>query len=203
MNYSQNNEQEVILNYFGDKVGTLLSIGENDGETLSNSRALILNGWAAELVEPAPLTYAKLKELYVTNDKVNTIECAICDYTGLLSFWVSGEHLGKGDSALLSTLSLADKQKWEHTTTWNEVTVMAFSFTDFMKNRIDRKYDFITIDAEGYDYKILEQMDLLELGCSCLCIEWNGKDFELYDEYMKKFNMKLIYENAENLIYIV
>ena len=98
-NFSQNQEQEIILNYFGDKVGTLLSIGENDGETLSNSRALILNGWSADLVEPAPLTYKKLNDLYITNDKVSTIECAICDYTGLLSFWVSGEHLGKGDSA--------------------------------------------------------------------------------------------------------
>ncbi len=38
-NYSQNQEQQVILDYFGNKVGRLLSIGENDGETLSNSRA--------------------------------------------------------------------------------------------------------------------------------------------------------------------
>ena len=202
-NFSQNQEQEIILNYFGDKVGTLLSIGENDGETLSNSRALILNGWSADLVEPAPLTYKKLNDLYITNDKVSTIECAICDYTGLLSFWVSGEHLGKGDSALLSTLSLADKQKWEHTTTWNEVTVMAFTFTDFMKNRIERKYDFITIDAEGYDYKILEQIDLLDLGCSCICIEHNSVEKQKYIDYLTKFNMRVIYQNAENLIAVV
>lgn len=202
-NFSQNQEQEVILNYFGGKVGTLLSIGENDGETLSNSRALILNGWAADLVEPAPLAYKKLNELYITNPNVNTIEAAICDYSGLMSFWVSGEHLGKGDSALLSTLSLADKQKWESTTTWNEVTVRTLTFADFMKNRIDTKYDFISIDAEGYDYKILEQMDLLDLGCSCVCVEHNSVETQKYIDYLNKFNMKVIYQNAENIIAVV
>lgn len=202
-NFSQNNEQEIILNYFGDKVGTLLSIGENDGVTLSNSRALILNGWSADLVEPAPIPMSNLKQIYLHNKKVNLIEAAICDYTGLMSFWISGTHLGTGDSALLSTLSLADKQKWEHTTTWNEVTVMAFTFTDFMKNRIERKYDFITIDAEGYDYKILEQMDLLDLGCSCLCIEHNGVEKQKYIDYLTKFNMRVIYQNNENLIAVV
>jgi len=86
-NYSQNQEQQVILDYFGNKVGRLLEIGSNDGETLSNSRALILNGWAADLVEPAPIPLEKLKNLYVTNRDVNIIESAICEYTGIMSFY--------------------------------------------------------------------------------------------------------------------
>ena len=44
IDYTQQLEQDVILNYFENKEhGILLDIGANDGETFSNSRALILN----------------------------------------------------------------------------------------------------------------------------------------------------------------
>lgn len=198
--YSQNNEQEIILNYFGDKTGSLLDIGANDGETLSNTRQLILNGWSADLVEPAPVPFRKLTELYSENDKVNLFDIAICDYSGMMNFFVSGEHLGKGDCGLLSTLSLADKQKWQASTTYNEITVGTFSWEDFYKHRSRPSYDFISIDAEGYDLKILEQMDLLELGCSMVCVEHNGIDTHKYIDYLKKYNLVVKLVNAENII---
>ena len=202
-NYSQNLEQEVILNYFGDKVGRLLDVGANDGETLSNSRALILKGWAADLVEPAPIPLMKLKQLYLDNKDVRIVDAAICDYTGIMSFWSSGTHLGKDDTDLVSTLSLADKQKWEATTTWKEITIDTYSFDTYLALMDFPKYDFISIDAEGYDYKILEQMDLLDLGCSCICIEHNSVETQKYIDYLTKFNMRVIYQNAENLIAVV
>jgi FkbM family methyltransferase len=202
-NFSQNSEQEVILNYFGDKVGTLLSIGENDGVTLSNSRALILNGWSADLVEPAPIPLMKLKELYIHNKDVNIIDAAICDYTGIMSFWSSGTHLGKDDTDLVSTLSLADKQKWESTTTWKEITINTYSWADYMKLKGYPHYDFISIDAEGYDLKILQQMDLLDLECSMLCIEHNGTILNEVTEICNKFGMKQLLLNNENVIFAI
>jgi len=60
--YSQNNEEDVILNYFGSFVGTFLDCGANDGVTLSNTRALAERGWCGVLVEPSPKAYARLKE---------------------------------------------------------------------------------------------------------------------------------------------
>jgi len=58
MRYSQNNEQEIIENFFKRQENegsdlVLLSIGENDGKTLSNSLACIERGWRATLVEPS------------------------------------------------------------------------------------------------------------------------------------------------------
>ena len=202
-NFSQNNEQSIILNYFGNKVGRLLDIGANDGETLSNSRALILKGWAADLVEPAPIPLQKLKNLYVTNHDVNIIDSAICDYTGIMSFYSSGNHLGKGDTDLVSTLSLADKQKWEKTTTWNEITISTLSWDDFVKQRGYPYYDFISIDAEGYDLKILEQMDLIDLRCSMLCVEHNGTILKEITKICTKFGMKQILLNNENVIFAI
>ncbi len=45
------NEEQVILDYFGNKIGNLLDIGANDGITLSNSRKLIELGWSGDLIE--------------------------------------------------------------------------------------------------------------------------------------------------------
>jgi len=202
-NYSQNNEQEIILNYFGSKIGRLLDIGANDGVTLSNSRALILNGWSADLVEPAPIPMSNLKQIYLHNKDINLIEAAICDYTGIMSFYSSGNHLGKGDTDLVSTLSLADKQKWEHTTTWNEITISTLSWDDFIKRQGYPHYDFISIDAEGYDLKILEQMDLLDLGCLMICIEHNGEILNEVTKICTKFGMKQMLLNAENVIFAI
>jgi len=202
-NYSQNNEQQVILDYFGNKVGKLLSIGENDGETLSNSRALILNGWAADLVEPMPIPLEKLRKLYEGNAEINIIDSAIADHTGISVMFSSGNHLGKGDTDLVSTLSLEDKKKWESTTTWNEITVNTLKWDDFIKQRSYPHYDFISIDAEGYDLKILEQMDLLDLGCSMVCIEHNGTILNEITKICTKFGMKQMLLNAENVIFAI
>lgn len=49
MGYSQGNEEEVILNYFGDFKGVFLSIGENNGIDLSNVRQLAVDGWSNEI----------------------------------------------------------------------------------------------------------------------------------------------------------
>jgi FkbM family methyltransferase len=181
----------------------LLDIGANDGVTLSNSRALILNGWAADLVEPAPIPMMNLKQIYLHNKDINLIEAAICDYTGISVMFSSGNHLGKGDTDLVSTLSLADKQKWEHTTTWKEITINTLKWDDFIKKQGYPHYDFISIDAEGYDLTILKQMDLLDLGCSMVCIEHNGTILKSVTEICTKFGMKQLLLNAENVIFAI
>ena len=80
--YSQNNEDIIIQNYFKDFTGRLLSIGENDGVTLSNVRALIEKGWQGDLVEPSPSAYSMLEMLYKDNDNVTTHKLAIADKNG-------------------------------------------------------------------------------------------------------------------------
>ncbi len=61
-------------------------------------------------------------------------------------------------------------------------------------------YDFINIDAEGYDLSILKQIDLIEVGCSCLCIEHNGHQYNDIMRELRKYNMKTLLVNNENLI---
>lgn len=195
--YSQNNEEQIIVDYFGNKIGNLLDIGANDGITFSNSRKLLELGWSGELIEPAQIPYNKLKTLYKDNKKVKIHNIAISDLRGELTFYSSGQHVGNGDTDLLSTLSITDKQKWENSTIYQESKVQSFKWIDFYNWQI---YDFINIDAEGYDLSILKQMDLKELGCKCLCIEHNGHQYNDIMRELRRYNMKTLLVNNENLI---
>jgi FkbM family methyltransferase len=197
--YSQNNEEQIILDYFKDFKGHLLDIGANDGITLSNSRKLIELSWTGDLVEPSPNAFQKLKKLYSRKKKTKVHNIAIADKSETMTFYVSGEHLGNGDSDLLSTLSLKDKQKWESTTDYKTIEVQALTFKDF--NTLNTKYDFINIDVEGLDVEVLKQLDLNELECKCLCIEHNGTNLNAINTEMSKYNFKVIGQNLENIIY--
>ena len=200
MTYSQNNEQEIIIEHAPIK-GTLLSVGENEGTFLSNVRQLILNGYTAFLVEPAATPYKKLAELYKDNGMVWTFNVAIAEKNGTQTFYESGEHLGKGDTGLLSTLDPNEKERWVGTE-FIETKVECWDFKTLLSHCPVQTFDVISIDAEAKDYAILSQMNLTELGCKVLIVETNSIEDFKYVDYCKNFGMRLVLKNAENLIFV-
>ena len=195
--YSQNSEDIVIQNYFAGYVGRLLSIGENDGMTLSNARALIENGWAADLVEPSPTAYAMLEMLYKGSEAVKTHNVAIADKNGTVTLLDMGSHLGRGDTSLLSTLIPSETSRWVGTE-FKPVKVKAVTYAKFTKGK--PSYDFISIDAEGMDLEILKQVDFTNV--KCICVEWNNNQTTaaaFRAIVPERFNE--IYRSLENIIY--
>lgn len=208
MNYSQNNEQEIILNYFDKFIerhghpGALLSIGENDGYHLSNVLAMIERGWKGILVEPSPIAFLKLQELHRSRSGIFCYQVAIADGTGPMPFFDSDSHLKDGDTSLLSTLKKTETKRWSGVQTFDEIMVDAQTFKDFMEDKPIQTFDLISIDAEGMDLTILKQIDLVKTKTSMVIVEWNGNDFTEFDDYFKFNFFKLHHKNAENLIYI-
>lgn len=183
MVYSQNNEQEVILNFFNGFTGKLIDIGANDGKTFSNSKALIDLGWSANLYEPSPGAYKACKELHKDNKNVKVHNYAVSDSDGEMKFYDCAD-------SLLSSTNKKLAQSWKSKIT--EIKVKAIPYPD-------KKADFITIDAESMDLIILKQIDLTDV--KLLCIE-HGNSFE--DEikkYCSSFGMnKVLLRNHENII---
>jgi FkbM family methyltransferase len=194
-NYSQNQEDIIVQNYFQGYIGKLLSIGENDGITLSNSRALIELGWKADLVEPSPTAYKMLENLYKKNDNVTTHKVAIGKRNGFTQLFDMGTHLGRGDTSLLSTIKEKEMERWRGTE-FKPVKVKVMTYDKFTQET----YDFISIDAEGMDIDILKQINLD--GVKCLCIEYNNDrhaEAEIRGLVPERF--KEIYRSLENLVY--
>lgn len=199
MNYSQNQEQEHILKYFGDFKGTFLDVGANDGQTLSNTRALTELGWSGVLVEPAPIAYAKLKQLYSGNKGIYTYNCAIGDHNGNGTLFDSGTLLKSGDTSLVSTLVEEEKKRFQSVLSYTPIEVQVYRWKTFLNRLTIKKFDFVTIDAEGFDLSILEQMDISDV--KLLCIEFNGHETlkARFTEIMQGF--KIIYTSAENILF--
>jgi FkbM family methyltransferase len=196
--YSQNAEEEIILKYFGGKVGSYISIGENDGITLSNVRKLAELGWTGVNVEPSPTAFKMLIENTKHFKNVKNYNFALGTTNGNVKFFDSGSHLGNGDHGLVSTMVFEERNRWkkEHFT---EIEVKCFRWKTFLNRLSVKEFDFISMDIEGMEIELLKQMDLRTT--SLVCLEWNSKPEVKaeFDKLMIGFN--IIYTSPENLIY--
>lgn len=199
--YAQNLEDKFVHEYFGNYKGNLLEIGANTGTFLSNSLALINLGWSATLLEPGE-TCVDLMYLHEKNDKVTVHNFGIGDKNTYSIFYESGAHVpGGSDKGLVSTVDFEETKRWSGVE-YKKTEILLKTFETFYEGIGKPKFDFISIDAEGFDWIILQQIDLEVVGCRCLIIEWNGNP-ELstkFTQYCKGF--KLAHINNENLIFV-
>lgn len=201
ISYSQNREDIFVLDYFKGFKGTLLEIGANDGQTLSNSLLLIENGWKAHLVEPGHV-YTDLSMLHANNPRVTLYNFGIGNSDSVVPFFESGAHVKNGnDRALVSSVDYSETERWRNTgVEFIEHNIQLVSWETFTAERI--AFDFISIDAEGMDGEILQQIDLTLT--SCLIIEWNSiPALQIqFTDYCGLYGLKLAHMNNENLIFV-
>lgn len=201
MSYSQNREQEIILDYFKDKTGRFIDIGANDGITLSNTRALAELGWCGVLVEPSPKAFHKLKQLYSTDTKkcFYLYNVALSTKNGKIDLFESGELLHTGDVGLVSTLHKSETKRFERTVRYETITVDCFRWKTFLNRLYIKDFDFVSIDIEGEELAVMEQMDFSKT--QMICVETNGsaEKKEALEKMLPDF--KIIYTSPENLIF--
>lgn len=200
--FSQNQEDEIIHRYFGSYQGTFLDLGANDGITLSNTYALVLKGWRGTLVEASPKAFDRLSFNLSRPDDLCLLHTAIGTHNGKTILHQSGDHLGKGDVALLSTTKQSELDRWLDEV-FDEVSVPCVNWSTLLGLSKYKTFDFISMDIEGMELEVLPQMDLKALGCKLLCVEFNGKDKDKYDAIVIPQGYTLIHKNGENLIYAV
>ena len=203
--YSQRCEEQVITDYFKDYKGTLLDCGANNGIIFSNSRALVEKGWSAALVEPCSITFT---ELMINNAHYKNTWCrnvAIGTFNGHADFYESGSLINGHDYSLVSTLKVSETQRWktvkepgQTVVDYKKTKVHVVDWKTFLRSSPYKQFDFITIDIEGMELEVLRQMDIKELGCKLICIEYSGRDQEDFDQLIP---MPVIYKNRTNIIY--
>lgn len=199
--YSQNNEQQIILNHFGEFKGHLLDLGANDGETFSNSLKAIQKGWSADLIEASPETFKRLQTLHNGNDNVKCHNVAVSNIDGKIRFYESGTLLGGNDKSLVSTCNPNELKRWPDVQ-FTEISVDSLTFAGLLNQTKSTKFDLITIDIEGVDWLVLNQMNLNDLGCKMIIVETNGVETLKYVNYCKQFGFQTLSTNAENLIMV-
>lgn len=197
-NYSQNNEQQVIVDYF-DKTnlsghgGKFIEIGAFDAFVFSNTRALFEKGWTGVMVEPSPKCFSGLKEVYSNEMRINLVNAAIMPTDGTITL-----HEASGDA--ISTTDLAHKDKWERNgVKYNEIIVEGISMQRFL-NQYGANTDFLSLDTEGTNYELFNLLpsDFLHR-LKLICIEHDNNHVEIMNK-LSAFGFRQLSLNGENLI---
>lgn len=206
--FSQNKEEQIILEYFGDFVGTFADLGCNDGQTFSNTRALALRGWKGVLIDPHPEAIQRCRELYKGYKGLYFYEYAISEHNGKKPINASGPLCTASDIGLVSTFHSHEMDRFKSKVDYNPIEVLTYKWKTALNRWTIRRFDMISIDVEGGEilktktgekYSILNDIDLTET--KLVCIETNGnQEFKiLHERHLEGF--KLIYTSGENLIY--
>lgn len=221
--FSQNNEQQLIQNYFKDEPGILFDIGAADGITFSNSRRCLLDGWKGFLVEPGKNSYAKLKTLYEDNDNIKTFNFGIGDSNETKEFYEATYFPFDVEQGISNYSTVDDREncglngtfKTEYYqffanngVTYNTYVTKLVTFDQFHALTDYSKCDLLLIDTSGtYDYQILEQIDFNALGIKMFITAWSWKDIPDADEAVKYIKLaksngfRLLDANDDNLIF--
>lgn len=201
--HSQNKEEEHILNYFGDYVGTFLDLGCNDCETFSNTRALALKGWKGVLVDASPKAIERCKNLYKGRKGIYIYDYAITGHMGKEIFHESSSLISSRDVGLVSTFHDSEMSRFKTTVQYTPIEVKTLKWKTALNRWQIKSFDCISLDIEGDELNVLPDMDLSEV--KLLCIEWNSKEDlkKQYLYYTSKYGLdKIIYTSGENLIIV-
>lgn len=190
--YSQNDEEKVILEYFGDKKdGKFLDLGAYDGKTFSNTLALAERGWSGVCVEASPQCFVSLQTTYRGNDKVKLVCCAVGDVSEptLQVFHDSG--------GAVASLNEEHCLKWkDHQTDFMDIHAPVFPFSKFIGD-----FDFVDIDVEGISMVCTKDL-LPSIDASLWCVEYDSPiDVETLKNIFKQKGYDLIHKTGENLIF--
>lgn len=145
---SQINQDLFALLYFQFKrSGYFVEVGANDGYNLSNTLLLEAEyNWNGLLIEANPKYEHSLK-----TRKANVEICAVSDQTGRVTFVDGGLYGGISHHL--------DKTHETKLVGAKEISVYSTSITELLrKNSAPKIIDFISIDVEGCETTIVDQM---------------------------------------------
>lgn len=194
--FSQQDEEVYIVRFFENtKEGRFLDIGAHDGQTFSTTRQLALQGWGGVCVEPSPSVFPALQKRYQNNPKIQTLEYAVSDITGVIDFWDS-------DGDLVSSINQEHIRAWAakgwhfKKTQVNTLTVPA------LFELVGYDFNFINLDVEGTNLNVFSQFPFAKLEkTKMICVEFEHKEQQML-ELTKSYGFRLLHKTPENLLLI-
>lgn len=206
MDYSQNGEQEIILQYFGDFVGRFLEIGACDGLLVSNTLALVERGWSGLMVEPSPRAFIALRDRHGSNPKLTLVHAAAGGDYGLVKFWEESTIGG------YSTTEQANRVKWRHLVAFAPPFYVPMIPVSSLLHNFPGPIDFLSIDTEGTSVDIflafpfggglVERFGGNEPKPRAICVEHDGRIDECL-RHAQSWGYQEVSRNAENLVFVL
>lgn len=200
--YSQY-EQDKFLNevlFKNKKNGVFVDIGANDGVTISNSYFFEKTlGWTGVCFEPLTEAFNKLKK---NRSSININGCA-SDKNHLDTFY-NVHGYGEMLSGLKSQyderhLERIKKTIEEYGGYTNETEVQCFDVNDVLKKNGVKKVDFISVDTEGGELKILHAIDYELLKIKVVVVENNYSEPDIFNFMKSKGYFRVAYLSTDEV----
>ena len=173
--YSQFEQDKIVYeSYFqGQTNGYFIDIGAHDGVTFSNSKFFEELGWTGICAEPNPIIFKQLQSVR----KCKCVEKAIADKTGYAQFFqiVEGADMLSGLVDEFSQKGI--KNIYSHLESKNRGFDYIEVELDLFDNIVDQtEIDFLSVDTEGNELKILQTIDFNKYNIKVITLENNEYD---------------------------
>jgi len=185
INPNKNSCSYWLNHYFKNESCTVVQVGSNDGKSGDPIYDLAKNNPNSNvlLVEPVPYVFEQLKKNYGSESRFKFENAGInADGSNQIFYSVNEEafdkipnlphiynQIGSFDKAHVLKLSEGNVDDYISETEVNCLTLEQL----FQKNEINQ-LDILHIDAEGYDWKVLSQLDLNKYKPTIILFEFFG-----------------------------
>jgi FkbM family methyltransferase len=200
--YSQEDEQAHIVSFFRGDRGTFLDIGAYDGISGSNTYRLVELDWWGVCIEPSPGCFARLQSAHRNHRRVRLLPYCIGSTDREVAFWDHGSGIASASPAFVERQQRAARSAYPPLELlWDQIAVRMISVKTLLSMIPEFEwFDFVSIDAEGMDLEILQQLPLDPLEVKLICIEVAGRDREVARAYLRPRGFRTVYENMANLL---
>lgn len=155
----------------GKKNLFVLQIGSNDGMNGDPIFAALKlqNSWEALLVEPIPYLFERLKQNYAGNNRVQFANVAIAEEATNCTFYYLDASVKSHVPDLPAWFDQLGSFDRNHITKHlgaivepfiGSLTIPTVPLPSLLEHHAVSRIDVLHIDTEGYDWKILRQLDL-------------------------------------------
>jgi len=173
--YSQFEQDKTVYeNYFQGKTdGYFVDIGAHDGVTFSNSKFFEELGWNGICVEPNPIIFKQLQSTRTSK----CVQKAVGDKKNYAQFF----QITKGPDMLSGLVDEFSQRGIKNIYNNLEDTESSFDYIDveldLFENIVDFvEIDFLSIDTEGNELKILQTIDFDKYQIKVITVENNEYD---------------------------
>lgn len=199
--YSQHGQDLFVYEtFFKDRTaGVFVDVGAYDGVTFSNTFLFERLGWHGICIEPLPGTFEKLQAAR----KAVCVNCAVSDNAGIGT--MLEVDMPSGFEKMYSGLKANFDDRHRKTITqWGknakELKVPIKRLADILTENAIKRIDYMSIDTEGSEWKILRDFDFRANDVRVLSIENNYQD-EKIRKHMAANSYRLvkIFANIDEL----
>lgn len=159
---------EALMARRGDAL-SFVQVGANDGVFGDPLRPYVLSrGWRGVLVEPQPNVFEKLKANYaICADRLSFENLAISDREAITLYLppisLGGPHETYAESIVSTDPHVMTRQIGVRREELRQVMVPAMTLNDLFAKHDIADLDLLQIDAEGYDWQVLQTLDFKQV----------------------------------------